>query len=118
LVTLKDASPESFDQAFGLTLVYETQENPEVRLTHTTSINDLNRLGFRTGYSLGPFPASVTDSQGFMQEDLRGNLPGFEEAFFDADDIEGYPSDSVLAESTRNDGILLAILHRKSGSPL
>ncbi|KAL5315488.1 hypothetical protein ACEPPN_016356 [Leptodophora sp. 'Broadleaf-Isolate-01'] len=119
LITSKTVSPEKFNKAFGLTLMYETRENLEERLRRgilrsnkeslsawhnpfvhiggagtfypdSDPTNEELRPKLRTGYSMGPFSPAATDAQDLFKEEMRCNLPGFEGKFFDANDVEGY----------------------------
>ncbi|KAG4441685.1 hypothetical protein IFR05_002819 [Cadophora sp. M221] len=119
LITSKTISPEDFNKAFGLTLMYETRENLEARLRvgilrsnkealmswrnpfvhiggagtfypDSDPTNEELRPKLRTGYSIGPFSPAATDVQDLFKEEMRCNLPGFEGKFFDANDVEGY----------------------------
>ncbi|KAK0122689.1 hypothetical protein ONS96_009725 [Cadophora gregata f. sp. sojae] len=119
LITSKTVSPEVFDRAFGLTLMYETRENLEARLRRAITktnkdalsqwknpfvhiggsgtfypdsdpSNDDLRPKLRTGFSIGPFSPAATDARDLFREDMRCNLPGYEGQFFDSNDVEGY----------------------------
>jgi len=119
LITSKTVSPEVFNRAFGLTLMYETRESLEARLrraivkTNKDTLygwknpfvhiggsgtfypdadptnNDL-RPKLRTGFSMGPFSPAATEARDLFSEEMRCNVPGFEGQFFDSNDVEGY----------------------------
>ncbi|EDN97884.1 hypothetical protein SS1G_12738 [Sclerotinia sclerotiorum 1980 UF-70] len=45
---------------------------------------------FRTGFSMGPFPAALTPVWENISSDMKCTIPGFEGDFFDPNDVEGY----------------------------
>ncbi|PVH83193.1 hypothetical protein DL98DRAFT_413685 [Cadophora sp. DSE1049] len=119
LITSKTVSPEVFNRAFGLTLMYETRESLEARLRRaivktnkdalsqwknpfvhiggsgtfypdSDPTNDDLRPKLRTGFSIGPFSPAATEARDLFVEDMRCNFPGYEGQFFDSNDVEGY----------------------------
>lgn len=48
------------------------------------------RPKFGTGYSMGPFTTTVTGAQGYLDDNMKINMPGLEGYFFDTNDVEGY----------------------------
>ncbi|KAF4627248.1 hypothetical protein G7Y89_g10913 [Cudoniella acicularis] len=121
LITSEHPDPVRFQRVFGFTLMYETKESIIARCRrlvsgsskdtlsnwrapfvhvggagthypyHEGEVNEELMPKLRTGYSMGPFPATVTEIQDeVLEADMRCTVPGFEGEFFDPNDVEGY----------------------------
>lgn len=119
-LTSKDPPSEMMQRTFGICLMYETKDeiiqrcknilakstketmhqwrSPFLHIggagtyypIHEIDVNAALMPKFKTNYSMGPFTPPISETQQAMKEDMRCSLPGFECAFFDATDVEGY----------------------------
>ncbi|CAD6441532.1 9d2a2723-8fd5-4ea9-b65c-d7fdfe38da00 [Sclerotinia trifoliorum] len=119
-LTLPNIPKEKFQKVFGYCMKYETMENVISRLQRVLGSSSKESLQnwrapfvhlggagtyypnqgpdtdnefmpkFRTGFSMGPFPAALTPVWENISSDMKCTIPGFEGDFFDPNDVEGY----------------------------
>lgn len=120
LLTSPNIPKDKFQKVFGYCLKYETMENVAFRLQRVLNSSTKDTLQnwrapfvhlggagtyypnqgpdtdnefmpkFRTGFSMGPFPAALTPVWENISSDMKCTIPGFEGDFFDPNDVEGY----------------------------